>query len=358
MKINIKAIFTLLVFIYPLPSLSDVTKGYDIGVYYFPGWKDDERGLASNRPWDSIKKFPDREPFQGWYQEGRVEVIEQQLDWMSKYGIDYVVFDWYWDGLPFAEHALASYFLARNRDKVKFSLLWANHSIHPRSIDDFDKMVSYWVKYYFQRPEFLKINGAPVVFIFSQESLRENAKKMGSTTSILLKRAREIAKRYGYDDIFFVGSSEAVDYWVKNYGPKAGYSAFSTYNYHRGFSGRYIPEKRYSHSFLELDLAYQESWDWILENSHLPYILPVTAGWDKRPWGGSKDPDHDRSSSTVETFKAHISAAKLRIDQHPVKTMNMMVICCWNEYGEGSYIEPTKTFGFGYLEALRDTFGE
>ena len=34
----------------------------------------------------------------------------------------------------------------------------------------------------------------------------------------------------------------------------------------------------------------------------------------------------------------------------------MLFIEAWNEFGEGSYIEPHRQYGFGYLEAIREVF--
>ena len=34
----------------------------------------------------------------------------------------------------------------------------------------------------------------------------------------------------------------------------------------------------------------------------------------------------------------------------------MLFVEAWNEWGEGSYIEPHREFGFGYLEAIRQVF--
>lgn len=36
--------------------------------------------------------------------------------------------------------------------------------------------------------------------------------------------------------------------------------------------------------------------------------------------------------------------------------LNAVIVECWNEFGEGTYIEPTTQFGFGYLDALRTAF--
>ena len=330
---------------------------YQVGVYYFPGWKGNQSS-GGPAPWDRLKTSPEREPLLGWYPEGEVSVAEQHIQWMHDYGIDFAVYDWYWakENKPMLEHALAAYFQAKNSHLVRFSLLWANHSSTPESLDQFKRMVAYWIKYYFPKKQYYRIDGKPVVFIFSQEQLRERAKAFGMTSAALFKIANEMAKGAGLPGIYFVGSTEATEYWVKDYGPKNGYDAFSAYNYHRGFSGKYLPNKRFSHSFGELDAAYRESWDWILKESPLPYLLPATSGWSKKPWGGSKDPLHDNSVSTPETFREHLLAAKVRLNQYPEKTKRTVVICCWNEFGEGSYIEPTKTWGMRYLEAIKSAF--
>ncbi|MCW5625189.1 MAG: glycoside hydrolase family 99-like domain-containing protein [Burkholderiales bacterium] len=337
----------------------DVTPGYSIGVFYFPGWKDDEPGAPAKKPWQRLKAYPSREPLLGWYREGEMSVMEQQIGWMKNYGIDYVVFDWYWSESkkPYLEHALKTFLKSKKRDGMQFSILWSNHMNVPETEDQFTAMVDYWIAQYFGDSSYLRIQGKPVVFVFSQQNLRDNAKRFGRTTRELFDMAQRKAKEAGYPGIYFVGSAEAVEYWVKDYGPRQGYEAFSAYNYHRGFSGKYLPLRPLAHSYLELDEAYRESWDWILTNSPVPYVVPMTSGWDKRPWGGSKDPWHDNCESTPDQFEAHLRAAKERLDRFPDKTQRLGVICCWNEFGEGSYIEPTKRWRFEYLERVRSVFG-
>ena len=46
-----------------------------------------------------------------------------------------------------------------------------------------------------------------------------------------------------------------------------------------------------------------------------------------------------------------------QVNPVPEKTMRTVVICCWNEYGEGNYIEPTKKYQFQFLEKVKKTFG-
>jgi len=346
---------TFLVFIVTSAGIAQAGD-YQIGVFYFPGWRNHQVGAPSPLPWVPIKAFPEREPVLGWYDEGSDAVMQQQLDWMQSNAIDFVVFDWYFiDGRKVAmEHALAAYMRAPNRTKTKFSVLWANHSGMPKNLVDWQVMVAYWVKNYFSRPEFLRINGRPVVFIFSADEFRKQAEVFGTTPKKLLDRAQEIAKEVGYPGIDFVAGTGAYISMVQNTAKDAGYSAFSAYNYHQG---PIPPLNLPSHSYTELDQGYRAHWRRFLEKGDLPLIVPMTSGWDKRPWGGSKDPLHDNSMPSPDEFEAHLVAAKSFMDSNPRLTRSMGVICCWNEYGEGSYIEPTKVQGFAFLEKVKKVFG-
>ena len=82
----------------------------------------------------------------------------------------------------------------------------------------------------------------------------------------------------------------------------------------------------------------------------------MTSGWDDRPWRGEHTKD-EQSPSTLMQFEAHLREARALMDAHPVKTMKMGVICCWNEFGEGSYVEPTVAEGFQRLQVIKSVFG-
>ena len=65
----------------------------------------------------------------------------------------------------------------------------------------------------------------------------------------------------------------------------------------------------------------------------------------------------DGSVSTVAQFRQHLQAGHDTIRRHPDKTLGLGVLCCWNEFGEGSYIEPTRALGLQYLQAVKAVFG-
>lgn len=335
-----------------LSLLSVDCYGTEVGVYYYPGWK--KPGIDS---WAPIKNYPERKPLLGWYKEGEDEVIKQQLEWMEKYGITYVAYDWYWDkktGVKNRTFAIDSYLRNSGNSKVKFALLWANHTGTPQNLEEYDKIVSFWLKNYFHNKQYLTIDGKPVVFIFSSNRLEYNARAFKSNTKLLLDRARNLAIDYGYKGIYFIGSSgydknHKLEYQYPDY----TYDAISAYNYQAGVDQNEVFQ-RFSTSYSNLKNGYVKTWSQILSTSSLPYIIPVTSGWDRRPWGGSEYSEHDLSYSTPDEFGSMVRNAKKMLKKYPSKTLDNIVICCWNEFGEGSYIEPTHQYKLEYLEKLSE----
>ena len=318
---------------------------YSIGSYYYPGWKADTAVNPPRQPWDRIKAYPEREPLLGWYAEGNIDVMDQQLRWMHDYGLDFVVFDWYWtSNRPRQQHALDAYMQSSNKKLVKFSILWANHENYPKGDKDFRDVVQYWVDNFLKDPQYQRIDGLPVVHIFSPEMLEKKAQAFDSSTPQLLAAANEIARKAGLPGIYFTAGTPASAF-ASNDARAYGYRALTAYNYGLG------------HSFEERDQAYRKQWKSLLNDAQLPYMPAMTSGWDKRAWGGTtRDPRRDLAVSTPDTFEAHLRAAKATMDQYPDKTLRTGIICCWNEYGEGSYIEPTKAFGMQYLERVKKVF--
>ncbi|WP_347987295.1 glycoside hydrolase family 99-like domain-containing protein [Methylomonas sp. AM2-LC] len=356
MTSKIKYCFCLLFLMAPIfSSASD----YLIGTYYFPGWTNHEKGLIYPIPWSPVKKYPDKEPLLGWYSDNDPAMLHQQVEWMREYGIGYVAFDWYWGGnQPFLSQAVDAFKASKVPGEMKYSILWANHFKFPGGVPEYKKMVEYWVKEYFKDPDFLKIDGRPAIFVFSVGRFFDTAKDLGVTPKNLIDMADEITQNAGLPKIYFVGEDHALEYWFNNVAKKAGFSSASVYNYRLGYSGSAESVTVNTGGWDALAAAYHQNWDWMIKHSALDnYIVPMSIGWDRRPWGGSKPAKLDDSIPTPQEFEAHLLEAKKLMDAYPVKTKKMGIICCWNEFGEGSYLEPTKKFGFSYLEQVKAVFG-
>ena len=60
--------------------------------------------------------------------------------------------------------------------------------------------------------------------------------------------------------------------------------------------------------------------------------------------------------NTPERFRRFLVEAKAMADRQP-ESKGIITINSWNEWVEGSYLEPDTIHGMAYLEAVRDVFG-
>jgi hypothetical protein len=89
----------------------------------------------------------------------------------------------------------------------------------------------------------------------------------------------------------------------------------------------------------------------------------VTMGWDASPRTVQSDAYENRgypfmytiANNTPENFKNALEATKARLDESSVPAP-FLTINAWNEWTEGSYLEPDQKHGMKYLEAIRDVF--
>jgi hypothetical protein len=132
-----------------------------------------------------------------------------------------------------------------------------------------------------------------------------------------------------------------------------GYDAVTAYNWPQlGMTGEgmFAP-------FETLVPAFRRQWEHLLAESPIPLTpLPVCGGWDSRPWHGENN--LVRFGRTPELFKRHLRDANALLEARGAKPEipRAILVEAWNEWGEGSYLEPHSEFGFGYLDAIRQVF--
>jgi hypothetical protein len=203
----------------------------------------------------------------------------------------------------------------------------------------------FWIENYFRRPEYYRIADKPVVIIFSPHNLKTD---LGGAAGVnqVFAAMREECRQAGLPGLYLaacVGNIHQVD--------GEDYDAITAYNWPGLGAGG---EKQAP--FATLVEAYHRQWLQFLEKGRLPLMLPICGGWDSRPWHG--DAALARFGRTPELFKQHLRDAKNLLDTHPARTnlLKAILIEAWNEWGEGSYIEPHKEYGFEYLDAIRELF--
>jgi hypothetical protein len=331
-----------------------------IGAYYFAGWAgksrfDDgtpENAWAKGMPTHYTKKlateFSGRTPIWGWRDDTQ-EIMERQIDLAADNGLAYFSFCWYWSDNkgPIniekieadSKHLPMQLFMkAKNNNRMEFSLLVANHGgAEIIGADAWKQAADYWIKNYFMHPRYLKMDGKPVIVIFSSGGgnaegfayLQEAARKAGFP-------GVEIASNgHGKRD---VGYTLWANYGILPPSPKPGLHAYS--------------------EIIETSLL---RWKGTPEQRYIPSVM---AGWDIRPWsgpGGLSNSGVDNSTyftdgKTPEAFARLLEFAVQWMDLNPdeVTKDRLAVIYAWNEIGEGGWLVPCKDDPDGaYLKAIR-----
>ena len=91
--------------------------------------------------------------------------------------------------------------------------------------------------------------------------------------------------------------------------------------------------------------------DALLDTVFFPH---VTLGWDNNPRYKKLRPyviDNNTPANVEEAFRR----AKAYVDAHDLPAP-LITVNSWNEWTEGSYLEPDDLYGYGYLQALKKVF--
>ncbi len=384
--LNAFCVFSLL-FLISVNAISQSDKGakpdYYVAAYIWPSCHHDERfgdilwpeGIGE---WEVIKKgdarFPGhyqpRLPLWGYEMDNDPKVVEKWIDAAVDHGVNVFVYDWYWyDGGPFLESALNDGFLkAKNNSKMQFYIMWANHDVKHNywnvhkykddtSIlwnanvdwDNFKIIVDRVINQYFKKPNYFKINGEPVLSVFSIEKLLESFGGSAEEARKALDYFRDEVKKAGFPGLHIqwnqgggsIMSKEAASRFSDNV-KKMGFNSVAMYNM-GGLAEDYLV---YGDNARKI----RTQMDSIL---NVPLFPCVSVGWDdtpRFPAKGIKDVVHYHN--TPESFAALLSKAKLYADSHPEQP-KLITINAWNEWVEGSYLLPDMLNGFGYLEAVK-----
>lgn len=320
-------------------------KPIKVGAYYYDGWggrnakaDDPNEPWAKNAPRQVTKRmlneFADREPVWGWRNDSQ-EIMERQIDLAADNGVEFFLFCWYWRDtkgpinlkaiadLP-GHESLNRYLKAKNKHRIKFGLLVANHQgAEIVGSENWAKATEHWMQY-FKDPQYVQVDSKPLVVVFGAKGI-ENAD---------LTAMQDVAVKQGLSGLNIAGCGTTDG---KNF------STRTHYNVVPGYSGGHE-----EHSYAELTNAQRERWQGTKEQ---PYIPTVIVGWDKRPWedasgkgtGGAKQGWY-YTGRTPDQFKHFLNDAVNWMDVHPEQTPaeRMILIYAWNELGEGGYLVPTK----------------
>ncbi len=335
-----------------------------LGGYYFAGWSGKcpyDDGSAANAwakgmPTHFTKKlateFAGRTPIWGWRDDTRA-LMERQINLAADNGVAYFSFCWYWhdNKKPInpagidedSKHLPMKLFMeAKNNSRMEFCLLVANHrGAEIVGTDAWKQAADFWIANYFKHPRYLRLDGKPVIMIFSPKG----ADKAG------FDYMHEAAKKAGLPGVWIAACGNAK--------PEDGYQILTAYNTkpNKGLNMTDI------YPFKMLADWNESVWS-NPDRPALPYIPVATQGWDRRPWEAKNGEGLGKGSGvsphfarcTPEEFEAHLKRMADWMDANPKQATkdHLGIIYAWNEIGEGGWLVPCKDDPDGaYLKAIR-----
>ena len=352
----------------------------DIAAYVWPAYHPEPRwaelGIFKQgkgewqNVWEAVPKWEGHrqplKPLWGYENEADPKVVEKKIDAAVSHGVNVFIYDWYWyGGRPFLEDALNKGFLgAKNNGKMKFFVMWANHNVTQLwdnrvaekhwekplwfgGVDEaeFKKLTARWIGQYFTRPNYYRIGGKPVFMIYEVGTFVQGVGGVEKAAEAIAFLRAEAVKA-GLGGVHLM----ACDFGVRPEWVKAlGIDSATIYNFVHWSSPAGNPDyadwaKRGAQRF---DVAKREL-------GVAAYFPHASIGWDTNPRYPKGSVQPTAMNSTPEKFEQALRRARAWSEANPQPGMpKLITVNSWNEWTEGSYLEPDTVNGFGYLEAVR-----
>ncbi len=362
---------------------------YDIAAYYWPAYHDEPRWRRfmpeGQGEWQTIcrakPKFPGhwqpRVPSWGCLDEADPRVMERKIDAAADHGVNVFIFDWYWyENQPFLEDALQRGFLeAKNNNRVKFFVMWANHDattlwdleqsherkiIWPGAVDraTFDRATRRLIERFFGHPSYYRIDGKPVLSIYEIGTLIQGLGGIEAARDAL-NDLRANVRAAGFPGlhlqaILWCNIPQSLG-MVPGDRTRTQDNTISFLGFDSLTNYQWCHYVRPTGSYRDWGETAVASWKkWAGEFS-APFYPHVSIGWDTNP--RFKEIRQELvTGGTPELFAGFLRRAMEFADAGALAP-RLITLNSWNEWSEGSYLEPDTVYGMKYLEAVRDSIG-
>ena len=298
-------------------------------------------------------RFPgDVHGYLGYYDLADIKTIEKQINLAKSHGIYGFAIYYYWfSGKMLLEKPINN-FIQNSYINFNFLLIWANENwsklwnggnkeiiikqeYKPNDPIQFIKDIKKYVK----DKRYIKIEEKPVIGLYE-------AKKVPNLQKTL-KIWREKSKELGIGEIFIlicINQHKIMDFQKLNL-----FDGSYEFPPRNSIKNHILSQRRV---YLYPELLYK-SRDFKENNLNLkkfPFFRGAMIEWDNSPRRKKKYIIFDRySPEYFYIFNKIIADWTIK---HYYKDMRYIFINAWNEWGEGSYLEPDEKYGYASINAL------
>jgi uncharacterized membrane protein YgcG len=328
-RILVAAITTVLCGVYLCCNVRAQGIDYNVGVFYYPWYYNDFHGRQYLRE----HLVPAQLPELGEYNDRDEAVINQHLKWSCETGIDFWVASWWGPGSR-EDVTLLNYILKNpNIGSLKIAIFYetVGRTNNFQNYSNLGPDITYLAKNYFAHPNYLKINGKPVVFVYLTRVLSSVGALQSSLDSM-----RNAAANAGYQ-LYIVGD-QAFGSPPASPGDIALLDAIVNYDVYgsmgsTGYAGQSKVDDYYNE---------QAAWKALADSVGTDYAPSVTPGFNDRGVREGHIPLSRKLTQADEfgsLFRAMLQEAKTLTDSN---IGNMILVTSWNEWHEDTQIEPVS----------------
>ena len=308
---------------------------YSTGVYYYPWYGPTQGGHDWIGQYVRDRFIPRHPPLLDHYSSRDTAVIQQHLDWMTAYGIDFLVSSW-WGRNSWEDITLASAMLGElDETDIKFSVYYesAIHGINQGQIEittearnELVKNFEYLAENYFDHPNYLTIDGRHVVYIYLSGIYTGQYKEA-------FVEIRQKLTNMGYD-LFLIGDEMGFDPPDPNH--MDFLDAISPYimfglDRHEG----YPADTDY---LADVSIAIN-GWEDVAKPNGIKIIPNVFPGFNNRELGFNVYA-HPRRTSPSRDAQSFLYDYIRVVRPFTDPGLKMVMITSWNEWHEDSQLEP------------------
>ncbi len=367
------------------PTSHPIGSDYTVAVWYFAAWEpeynwDGWQQVAERAPWRIPLLYDSAdaaERFNGiqFYRSSNRRVLDWHVHWMREHAVNLMLWDWYpgtsrdgsFDPTFFGNRALEIGFLGKEKlggppvrtnrfaDRMAFAVMWTNHQPYHKPGKG---LAEYLVDQFLTQPNYYRMDGKPLLPLWSPRDLVAGA---GGTAQAraALDQLRACARSRGLPGIYVAAVTGAT---TRGQMAELGINGAMGYNVltaggasdeYRRWSGRVIADRLEDFSTQTVS-GHEETWSRMAEAFGRDYLL---ATCPMQNWEPTLRPtSYVMVNNTPDAYRDLLRKSREFIERRGLR--KFVTIEAWNEWLEGSYVEPSTQWGLAYLDAIRDVFAK